>query len=120
MLGTGSWHAGRVSPKAPRRSTKRRRPRDLLLAHRDEVIAVLEKYGATQVLVFGSVARGEDDEESDIDLIVDKFDEGSYEWATPKAKWELEDLLGYQVDVGEVRHMKKRVLAEAIKDARPL
>lgn len=109
-----------MSAETPRRSTKRQRPRDVLLAHRDEVIAILEKYGATKVLVFGSVARGEDDADSDIDLLVDKFDEGAYEWATPTAKWELEDLLGLKVDIGEVPDLKKRVLADVIKDVQLL
>jgi predicted nucleotidyltransferase len=95
----------------------RRRPGELLLDNRDKVLEVLRKYGATQVLVFGSVARGEDDEGSDIDLIVDRFDEDAYEGLDPKAKYELEDLLGTKVDVGEARYLRKPVLREAIKDA---
>ena len=98
-------------------SKKRQRPRDVLLEHREQVIDILRKYGAQKVVVFGSVARGEDDESSDIDLLVDRFDEDAYEWLQPKAEAELESLLGVKVDVGEARYLRKAVLAEAIKDA---
>jgi hypothetical protein len=99
---------------------QRRRPREVLVDHRREVIDVLKKYGASKVLVFGSVARGEDDEGSDVDLLVDHFDKGAYTWGVPKAQKELEALLGVKVDVGEVQHLRPRVLAEAMRDVRPL
>jgi predicted nucleotidyltransferase len=44
---------------------------DLLRAKREENLRVCAKYGAYNVQVFGSVARVESDEQSDIDLIVD-------------------------------------------------
>jgi len=97
-----------------------RRPSDALLAHREEVLELLRRHGASEVLVFGSVARGEDDERSDIDLLVDHLDKDAYSWATPRVKESLERLLGFEVDVGEVGNMKERVLVEALKDARPL
>uniref|UniRef100_A0A7C1JBW2 Polymerase nucleotidyl transferase domain-containing protein n=1 Tax=Caldilinea aerophila TaxID=133453 RepID=A0A7C1JBW2_9CHLR len=43
----------------------------LLKAKREEILRVCAKYGAHNVRVFGSVARGPADEQSDIDLIVD-------------------------------------------------
>ena len=43
----------------------------LLKAKRDEILQVCAKYGARNVRVFGSVARGEADEQSDIDLLVE-------------------------------------------------
>jgi predicted nucleotidyltransferase len=101
-------------------STRRPRPREVLLARRAEVIEVLQNYGATQVLVFGSVARGEDDETSDIDLLVDHFDEDAYSWGQPKAQDDLQKLLGIRVDVGELDNMRRSVLVEALKEARAL
>jgi predicted nucleotidyltransferase/DNA-binding XRE family transcriptional regulator len=101
-------------------SAGRPRPHEVLLAHRSEVIEVLRKYGADQVLVFGSVARGEDDETSDIDLLVDHFDEDAYSWGQPKAQDDLEKLLGVKVDVGELDNMRRPVLIEALKEARAL
>jgi len=39
-------------------SKRKPRPRDVLLANRDKVLELLRSYGATKVLVFGSVAGG--------------------------------------------------------------
>jgi predicted nucleotidyltransferase len=44
---------------------------DLLKAKRDEILRVCAKYGAYNVRVFGSVARSEADEQSDIDFLVE-------------------------------------------------
>jgi len=46
------------------------RPSVLLRARRDEVLAALARIGAKDPWVFGSVARGEDDPGSDLDLLV--------------------------------------------------
>lgn len=101
-------------------SERKPRPSELLVANRDRVIKILRGHGATKVLVFGSVARGEDDEHSDIDLLVDHFDQGAYSWGVPKAQRELEDLLGVKVDVGEIENMRRPVLIEALREARAL
>jgi hypothetical protein len=42
----------------------------LLRERRDEIIALAKRYGASHVRVFGSVARGEATEDSDVDLLV--------------------------------------------------
>lgn len=44
---------------------------DIIRERREEILAIARKHGAFNVRVFGSVARGEADEESDIDLLVD-------------------------------------------------
>ena len=44
---------------------------DLLKHHRAEILALAEKHGVKNVRVFGSVARGEDRPDSDIDLLID-------------------------------------------------
>ena len=98
----------------------KRRPSEALIAHRDEIVELLQRAGAHTVLVFGSVARGEDDLNSDVDLLVDRLDDGVYSWGVPCVKEELERLLGVPVDVGEVKNMRPRVLQEALHDARPL
>ncbi|HEY6540284.1 MAG TPA: nucleotidyltransferase domain-containing protein [Ktedonobacteraceae bacterium] len=45
---------------------------ELLQAKREGILQIAHKYGACNVRVFGSVARGEADEKSEIDLLVDK------------------------------------------------
>lgn len=81
------------------------RPSEALARHRDEVLAIIAKYPVTNPRVFGSVARGEDVEGSDVDILVDRsgalslFDLASLEL-------ELEALLGVPVGVhtpGEFR-----------------
>ena len=44
---------------------------DVLLERKEEIKAVLEKYGASNLSVYGSVARREDTENSDINFLVD-------------------------------------------------
>jgi predicted nucleotidyltransferase len=43
----------------------------ILKAERDEILQICAKYDARNVRIFGSVARGEADEQSDIDFLVD-------------------------------------------------
>lgn len=97
-----------------------RRPSDALRDHRDEVLELLRRNGARRVYVFGSVARGEDDSRSDIDLLVDHLDRDAYAWGVPKVEREIEELLGVAVDLGEIDAMRPSVAAHALEDARPL
>lgn len=39
--------------------------------HRDEIAVIGRRYGVSNICVFGSVARGEADEQSDLDLLID-------------------------------------------------
>ncbi len=47
------------------------KPSESLAKHRDEVLEIIAKYPVSNPRVFGSVARGEDVEGSDIDIMVD-------------------------------------------------
>lgn len=49
------------------------KPSEALSLHRAEILEVLSRYPVENPRVFGSVARGEDHEESDIDLLVDNL-----------------------------------------------
>lgn len=60
-------------------------------AHRDEIFEIARRYGVSNVRIFGSVARGEADENSDLDLLID---------AGPET--DLFDLGGFAVDVEQV------------------
>lgn len=90
---------------------------DRLFRHRDEILRLVAEHHATDPRIFGSVARGEATDDSDIDLLVD---------FTPEAglldevglRLALTDLLQVSVDVvasdtlrGELRN---RVLREAV------
>lgn len=88
-----------------------------LRQRRRSVIDTAARRGAHNPRVFGSVARGEDTETSDIDLLVD-LDDGVGVVALAGLQWELTELLGTDVDVVPAATLKPgvrdAVLAEAI------
>jgi len=89
----------------------------LLAPHRDEILRIAAKHGASNVRVFGSVARGEAGEQSDVDLLVD-MEPGRSLLDLAGIMVDLEELLGRRVDVGSARALKPRyrdhILAEAV------
>lgn len=90
---------------------------DLIRAKRQEVLAIAAKHGARNVRIFGSVARGEEDERSDVDFLVEMEPGRSLmDLGGLLADWE--DLLGRKVEVVEPEglhwYVKPRVLQEAV------
>lgn len=88
-----------------------------LRARRAEILRVAAKYGARDLRVFGSVARGEQSPESDIDLLAD-FEPGRTLFDRGGLVVELSELLGTPVDVaaeGELRdHVREQARREAV------
>ena len=80
-------------------------PEALLKAKREEILRVCARYGAPNVRIFGLIARGEADEQSDIDLIVD-FEPGRSLLDHAGLWLELQELLGVKVDVVSSRGIK--------------
>lgn len=66
--------------------------------------------------VFGSVARGEDDDVSDIDLLVD-LEPGADLFDLAALDVELEKLLGHPVDIVPSRMLKPHVAPSVLSDA---
>ena len=94
-------------------------PETILKARRDQILNLCAKYGASNVRVFGSVARGEANESSDIDLIVDFDPERSL--LDHAALWlELQELVGVKVDVVSSRGLKPRIRERVLQEAVPL
>ena len=89
----------------------------LIETKRDAVLAVCHRNGASNVAVFGSVARGEEQATSDVDLLVD-LDPHRSLLDHIGLQQELEDLLGVRVDVVTRRGLhpmlRDNVLAEAV------
>lgn len=97
---------------------RRRVTLDELRAHRDEIYEIASRYGISNIRAFGSVARGEADEDSDLDLLV-----------TPGPHTSLWGLSGFAVRVEGLLHvftqvvtpngikarMRDRILGEAIE-----
>jgi predicted nucleotidyltransferase len=73
--------------------------RDVLTRKRDEIIKVATSHGAHNIRVFGSVARGEADEKSDIDFLVE-MEPGRSLFDLGGLLMDLQDILGRDVDVG--------------------
>ena len=90
---------------------------DLLRTKRDDVLAIAQKHGVTSIKVFGSVARGEESAESDVDLLVTTGPEVS-SWFPAGLILDLEHLLGRRVDIvteaGVNSHIRDEVLSEAV------
>lgn len=74
------------------------RPSTLLREHRAEILALAAANKAGDVRVFGSIARGEDTPDSDIDLLV-RFDQGASLFDLVRFAERLEATLGVHVDV---------------------
>ena len=89
----------------------------LLNKNRDKILAICEKYGAHNVRVFGSVARGSAREDSDIDLLVE-MDKGRSLFDLVGCQMEVEELLKNKVDMGT--RLKPRIQESAMEDIRSL
>ncbi len=89
---------------------------ELLQAKREDILRTASKYGAFNVRVFGSVARGEADEKSDIDLLVDMEPHRSL-LELAGFLIELEELLGHNVDVVPEDCLRTRIKERVLKEA---
>lgn len=96
--------------------------RALLDAHRPELDALLEKYSAKNPRLFGSVARGEAHEQSDIDILVDM--DPAQGNLLMRAAGLLEDTRvlfpQVSVDIFPVQLMKRGILETAQQEAVPI
>ncbi|MCT7982026.1 nucleotidyltransferase domain-containing protein [Laspinema sp. A4] len=92
---------------------------DLLNQQRSQILSLAEKHGAYNVRVFGSVARGEATEDSDIDFLVDYDLEKITPWFPGGLLLDLEQLLNRKVDIVTVDMLKERIrdriLLEAVR-----
>ena len=89
---------------------------ELLKTKREQILEISQKHGVYDLRVFGSLARGEGNEQSDIDFLVEVGPVHS-PWFPAGLVADLQDLLGVSVDVvtRDSLHwfIKDRILAEA-------
>lgn len=88
-------------------------------AHRGKLLDVLRRHGVTNPAIFGSTARGDDHEGSDVDFLVD-FPPGTSIIDIIGIQQELEGVLGVPVDLIPRSGLKERVRARARRDLLPL
>jgi len=91
----------------------------LLTSRREEILSIAAKHGARNVRIFGSVARGEAGEESDIDLLVE-LEQGRSLLDLAGLVVDLEDLLDRKVDVVTEQGLYWLLRRRILKEARPL
>ena len=97
--------------------------RELLQRERQRILDLLAKRGVRAVHVFGSVARGDDDADSDIDLLVEfegEHSSGGELLAVLGLTEELGALLGARVDVASEATLEERVRERALSEATAL
>jgi predicted nucleotidyltransferase len=91
----------------------------VLIEKREEILQIAAKHGAYNVRIFGSVARGEDNEKSDIDFLIDYDLSKISPWFPSGLIQDLQSILGRKVDIvtmeGLKERIRERVLEEAIK-----
>jgi uncharacterized protein len=86
-----------------------------VIAHREEILSIARRYGAHDIRIFGSVARGDQHEDSDLDLIV-RFEAGRSLFDHGGLLMDLQDLLEVKVDVISERAMRPKFRDQVMKE----
>ncbi len=95
------------------------KPSDLLSHQRDAIRRVILSHRAANPRIFGSVARGNDTEDSDLDLLIDPTPETTL-LDIGAIRHELLKLLGIPVDVLTPGALPERFRATVLAEAKPL
>jgi len=95
------------------------RPSEALTNHRVELRQLVSRYGLSRPRVFGSVLRGTDTEDSDLDLLVDPADSTSL-FTIAGLKIDAEKMLGVTVSVLTPNGLPPKFRSAVLKDAQPL
>lgn len=95
------------------------RPSEALSTHRARVRQIALSHRVSNVQVFGSAARGDDAEGSDLDLLVEPTSETTL-FDIGAIRFELKQLLGVEVDVLTPDALPDKFRAQVLRDARPL
>ena len=95
------------------------KPSEVLKQHREDISRIVERNDARNPRVFGSAARGDDTEGSDLDLLVDPIEGKTTLRSLARIKMEIESLLEIPIDIHTPLSLPERfrntVLREAIR-----
>ncbi len=89
---------------------------DRIQGNRQAILGLAQKYGARNVRIFGSVARGDDREDSDIDVLVD-LESGRSLLDLGGLLMDLRELLGCRVDVVTAKGLRERIRSRVLREA---
>ncbi|MGA2120943.1 MAG: nucleotidyltransferase family protein [Methanoregula sp.] len=90
-----------------------------ITAKRDKILLLADRFGIKNIRIFGSVARHEAREGSDIDFLVE-FPFGTSLLTHAAFQRELAELLGCDVDVASVNGLRDQIRHSVIQEAVPL
>lgn len=90
-----------------------------LKERRQEILILASRYGAKHIRVFGSVARSEADDQSDVDFLVD-MEQGRSLMDMGGLQMDLQELLGCKVDVVSEKGLRPRIRERVLQEAVPL
>ncbi|MCX6635702.1 MAG: nucleotidyltransferase family protein [Acidobacteria bacterium] len=92
---------------------------DLRAAKREAILAIAARHGVTSIRVFGSFARGQARDDSDLDLLIEAGPIRT-PWFPGGLLADLEEELGREVDVVEENGLHRLVRSQVLKEAVPL
>jgi uncharacterized protein len=95
------------------------RPSEALTIHRTELRQLVSRYGLSHPRVFGSVLTGNDDEESDLDLLVDPSERTTL-FTLAGLEQDAQQLLGIQVSVLTPKDLPAKFRDQVLQTAQPL
>lgn len=95
------------------------KPSIALQSHRDAIRRIVESHRAHNARVFGSVVRGEDTEDSDLDILIDPTPETTL-FDIGAIRHELLQLLGVPVDVLTPKALPEKFRNEVLAEAVPV
>ena len=90
-----------------------------LVKHRQRIVDLVTEHHASNVRIFGSVARGEAKPDSDIDVLVD-FEKGATLFDLSGLTEKLRELLHFKIDVAPYRSLKPALINQVNKENIPL
>jgi predicted nucleotidyltransferase len=95
------------------------KPSEALRVNRAAVRRVIESHRASNARVFGSAMRGDDSEQSDLDILIDPTPETTL-FDIGAIRRELRELLGVPVDVLTPKALPEKFRAAVLAAARPI
>jgi uncharacterized protein len=91
----------------------------LVRSKREQILSIAHQHGAVSVKLFGSAARGDEADSSDVDFVVE-LEPGRSLLDLGGMQSDLERLLGCAVDVVTVNGLRERIRARVLEEAVPV